>query len=308
MPVKVGWLVNDCLTCIPGTETIWHDLLEWFPALVDKTNGYTDYKVLADKIEQGAKLEGMPDYIIRNATYFRRINLPCKQITLLQDRSKGDVTIRNNQLDVCNNAVTTTVFNSNFTYEQYKNEITEGDIKIIPLGTDFNFFNKRNVKHPDVLPNSILFVGANNVPNKRFNIILDLINTTNYNFCIVMKDNFSMDHPRVKVFNRVSHDVLVKIHNSCEMLICTSIGETQHLASIEAGACKLPLLMTNCGALYNVPSGPWGLKESGGNYLECIAYIKAHKEEFSTREFLLSMGLSKDSCKKEWTNLIEQMI
>ena len=26
--MKTGWLVNDTLTCIPGTKTIWHDLLE----------------------------------------------------------------------------------------------------------------------------------------------------------------------------------------------------------------------------------------------------------------------------------------
>ena len=45
-----GWLVNDCLTCIPGTKTLWHDLLEWMPNLIDKTNGYTDFRYLADTI------------------------------------------------------------------------------------------------------------------------------------------------------------------------------------------------------------------------------------------------------------------
>ena len=43
-----GWLVNDTLTCIPGTITFWHNLLEWFPELLDKTNGYTNYINLAN--------------------------------------------------------------------------------------------------------------------------------------------------------------------------------------------------------------------------------------------------------------------
>ena len=40
--IPKGWLVNDCLTCIPGTKTFWHDLLEWIPTLEDKTDFHTD--------------------------------------------------------------------------------------------------------------------------------------------------------------------------------------------------------------------------------------------------------------------------
>jgi len=300
--MSTGWLVNDCLTCIPGTKTFWHDLLEWLPELKDKTNGYTNFDIIANKVEGHVKVEGAPSYIIRNATFFRRLNIPCKQVCLLQDCYDE----RTQQKDVCNSS-DVTVFNSNFTYSKYKNDITECDIKVIPLGTDFNLFNKSSNKHEDVLPNSILFVGNYNVVGKRIDIILDLVETTNYNFCLVMKDDFKMDHPRVSVFNRVDHETLVRIYNSCEMLICASPGETQHLASIEAGACGLPIITANSGALYNVPSGEWGLKESDNNYLECIEYIKNHKEEFSPREFLLKNKFDKDSCKTEWVNLIEEL-
>jgi len=48
---KIGWLVNDQLTAIANTRTFWHDLLDWFPNLQDKCNGYTNYSVLADNIE-----------------------------------------------------------------------------------------------------------------------------------------------------------------------------------------------------------------------------------------------------------------
>lgn len=305
MSVKRGWLVNDCLTCIPNTKTFWHDLLEWFPNLVDKTNVYTDYTVLADRVEQAAVLEGTPDYIIRNATFFRKINLPCRQISLLQDCYKERI----QQKDVCNRG-DVTVFNSNFTYEQYKNDITDCDVKIIPLGVDFGLFNVLYNKHElqqqlNILPNSILFVGSSLNYPKGFGDVLDLINNTNHNFCLVMKDNFNMSHPRVRVFNKVDHPTLVKIYNSCDVLICTSVIETQHLVSIEAAACGLPIITTNVGALYNIESGGWGLKEINGNYIECVDFVKNNKDKFSPRKFLLDMGFDKETCRNKWVSLIE---
>ena len=79
---KRGWLVNDTLTCIPGTTTLWHQLLEWLPNLEDKTNGYTDYSILPNVIES---LPNKPDYIIRNGSYFRKLNIDVPTITLIQD-------------------------------------------------------------------------------------------------------------------------------------------------------------------------------------------------------------------------------
>ena len=298
--MTIGWLVNDCLTCIPGTKTFWHDLLEWVPGLVDKTNGYTGFSVLANNIESETVV---PSYIIRNATFFRKINLPCKQISLLQDCYEERV----QQKDVCNNS-DVTVFNSNYTYEQYKNDITECEIEIIPLGVDFQLFNKSNDKHEDVLPNSILFVGSSENYPKGFNVVKDLISTTNYNFCLVMKDNFNISHPRVKVFNKVNHETLVRIYNSCEMLIRTSVVETQHLVSIEAGACGLPIITTNVGGLYNIDSGEWGLKVINDNYVECIEFVRNNKNEFSPRQYFLDNKFDKKSCKNEWLNLIGSLL
>ena len=304
----VGWLVNDCLTCIPGTKTFWHDLLEWIPWLVDKTNGYIGFDVLADRIEQEAVSKVMPDYIIRNATYFRKINLPCKQISLLQDISKDNI----QQIEICNSS-TVTVFNSNYTFEQYKNDITKCKIEIIPLGVDFQLFNVLNNKQElqkqlNILPNSILFVGSSDNYPKGFDKVLNLINTTNYNFCLVMKDNFSITHPRVKVFNKINHEKLVKIYNSCDILLCTSVVETQHLVTIEAGACGLPIITTNVGALYNINSGEWGLKVENDNYVECIEFVRNNIDWFFPRNFLLSRKFDKDSCKNSWISVVELLL
>ena len=302
----IGWLVNDCLTCIPGTKTFWHDLLEWIPGLVDKTGGYTGFNILAVRIESDVH-DDPPDYIIRNATFFRRLNIPCKQICLLQDCYEEKA----QQKDVCNNS-DVTVFNSDYTFEQYKNDITECKIEIIPLGIDFQLFNVLNNKQElqyqlGILPNSVLFVGSSDNYPKGFNTILNLINTTNYNFCLVMKDEFAMLHPRVKVFNKVNHSTLVKIYNSCDILLCTSIVETQHLATIEAAACDLPIVTTNIGALYNINSDLWGEKVINNNYIECIDYIRSNRKKFFPRQYFLSHKFDKKSCKESWVNLIKEV-
>jgi len=292
-----GWLVNDRLTCIPGTKTFWHDLLEWIPGLVDKTNGYTNYNVLPDNIEKDASIIP-PIYIIRNATFFRYMNLPCKQISLLQDCYDD----KTQQIDVCNRGDITV----------FKNDITNCEIKIIPLGIDFDLFNILNNKDElrkqlNILPNSILFVGSSLDYPKGFNIVLNLINTTNYNFCLVMKDDFKISNPRVKVFNKINHEILVKIYNGCDLLLCTSHIETQHLATIEAGGCNLPILTTNIGALYNVRSGLWGIKVTDENYIDGIEYIRNHKNTFSPRQYFMDNKFDKISCREAWLKVVENL-
>jgi glycosyltransferase involved in cell wall biosynthesis len=306
--MKTGWLVNDCLTCIPGTKTFWHDLLEWIPDLIDKTGGHTGFNILASKVEKDSVTQGVPNYIIRNATFFRKINLPCKQISLLQDCYDS----RDQQLDVCNNS-TVTVFNSNYTFENYKKDVTRCRIEVIPLGIDFQLFkflnNRQELQQQlCILPDSILFVGSSDNYPKGFDIILNLINTTNYNFCLVMKDSFNISHPRVKVFNKIDHNMLVKVYNSCDVLLCTSVIETQHLATIEAGACGLPTITTNVGALYNVDSGEWGVKVVDTNYVGCIEYVKNNKNIFSPRKFLLKNSFDKGSCREKWRTLINKEV
>ena len=73
MTIK-GWLVNDTLSCIHGVRTLWHNLLEWFPNLEDKTNGYTDYSILAEVIENDIhNTVKKPEYIIRNVDSYNQI-------------------------------------------------------------------------------------------------------------------------------------------------------------------------------------------------------------------------------------------
>ena len=300
--MKKGWLINDCLTCIPNTKTFWHNLLDWFPNLVDKTNGYTNYDILSNVIENDANKNGTPDYIIRNCTFFRKINLNTKTVSLLQDYYPN----RLYQIDVANSS-DVVVFNSPFTYSFYKDKITT-KVEIIPLGVDSELFYPSDDNYCDelgILPNSILFVGASTTYPKGFDLMMDIINNTDYNFCLVMKDDFKINHPRVKVFNKVSQEKIVKIYNSCKISLCTSRMETQHLGGIEAGMCGLPIIATNVGVYFNIESGQWGRKANNlEEFKKEIEYVFNNYDSFNTRKYFINYDLQ--SCKESWLKIINE--
>ena len=303
--MKKSWLVNDTLTCIPGTKTLWHDLLEWIPDLEDPVNGYIPFNILPYVINNKATKEKPPDIVIRNCTFFPRLAFKAKTISILQDIYDGN--IREQQLDVALNSELV-IFNSEFTKSFYP-EITT-NFEIIPLGIDFTFFNidKNYSEELGILPNSILFIGASNSYPKGFDLLTEIINKTNYNFCLIMKDDYKINHPRIKVFNRVNAVTVKKIINSCKLCLCTSKVETQHLAGLEAAACNLPLLTTNVGAYYNRPDGDWGkVCHSLDHFLENIRYTLNNLEKFSSREYFLNQGFDKKDCMAKWKKLCEEI-
>lgn len=301
--MQKGWLVNDCLTCIPNTKTFWHDLLEGIPGLEDKTNGYTDFYTLPNYIEDLASKQ-LPDYVIRNCTFFRKLNIPTKTISLLQDFYPNDY----NQLHVAQTS-SKVVFNSEFTFSYYKH-LPLDNFVIIPLGVDSDIFLPIDdySKELDILDNSILFVGSSMNYPKGFDTVLELIHNSTYNFCLVMKDDFKINHPRVKVFNKVDQSTMVKIYNSCKLLICTSLMETQHLGGIEAGMCNIPIIATNVGVYYNRPDGDWGIHASSTQeFLNGIEMVLRYPNNFSPRTYFINNHYTKTDCIKSWNSLIENL-
>ena len=307
-----GWLINDCLTCIPGTTTFWHNLLEWFPELVDKTNGYTDYSILSSKIEEQLLHQTQPDYIIRNGSYFRKINTRVKQISLIQDCTPS---LFNDQIDVINNSHIV-VFNTNYVYHKYINRINNNSIvKICPLGVDFNFFNTIQERHTDVLPNSLIFIGAATNYPKGFNILLDIITKMeNQNFCLIMKDDFNISQlnenvrHRVRIFNRVNKENVRLLINSCVAAICTSYEETQHLSGIECAACNIPIIARDVGVYYdNKNDNRWGrIADDDSNFVEKISYVLENISNFKPRECFIEK-YSLEICKNNWKNIIDEL-
>lgn len=307
-----GWLVNDRLTCIPGTKTFWHDLLSWFPLLEDKTAGYTDYSVLADRIESQLKLY-KPDYIIRNGSYFRIIHTDVKTITLIQDVQHGH--LLKNQLDVINKS-TVVVFNTNYVYQKYINYISPStNVKICPLGVNFDFFKPLTERNPVVLPNSIIYIGASTNYPKGFNTLLNIIHSMpDQNFCLVMKDDFSIngipleDRNRVRIFNKVNQENVRVLINSCIVAVCTSYEETQHLSGIECAACNIPIVARMVGVYYdNKDDHRWGKLADDSNFVDMLRYVISNRNKFSPRECFIEK-YSTIVCRKNWNDIIDSLV
>ena len=303
---KIGWLVNDQLTSIPNTRTFWHDLLEWFPNLQDKCNGYTDYSVLAQNIEA---INERPDYIIRNGSYFRKLNIDVPTFCLIQD------TMNNSMQTEVINLSTCVVFASKQTYNLYKDRINPQNVRVIEQSSDFNFFKPIPERHPDVLPNSIIFIGDSSHEKKGFHRVLKLIEIMpDFNFCLVMKDDTGMDiipdncRDRVRIFNKVNTDTVKLLINSSVCGICTSGNEEGHFAGIEIGACNIPMIARPMGCyLDRKEDKTWGLIANDEDFPETIRYVVNNLELFSPREYY-SKEYTLERCKEKWSDLINEFV
>lgn len=302
-----GWLVHDKLTCIPGTKTFWHDLLDWVPGLEDRTNNGE----LGDLPTFLKQQQGECDYIIRNATYWPWIDTGKPTISLLQDIRQEQQLI-DMQLEVIEKS-TRIVAVSNFVADHYQ-KLTTRKIDVIPIGVDFDKFvpgkstNKFNIK-----PNSVIWIGDVNDYPKGFDILRKIILDTNYNFVVVLKSNKIIDHPRVQCFNRLEHCDLIDIMRNCFAVLCTSRAETLHLASIECGAVGLGIATSDVGAYYKLENyfcNAFNIHKCS----EVSDYIKALENIQSTiiqpgklsktpRQFLYNR-FSTDIVKNEWISLI----
>lgn len=248
-----GWLVNDRLTAIPGTRTFWHHLLDGIPGLVDKCAG--QYSGLAESVEFDAAREE-PDYIIRNAAYFRRLDVVCPVIAFVQDILQGPA--RDLLVDACAGSQMV-VFNSEYTRMRYP-ELAHHNAVVIPIGTDETIFKPCDPE-PDIPSGAVLWVGSGH-PVKGFDLAHRLATESDRPWVFVMKDDTEVP-AAAKVYRRISQEQLARIASACAVGVCTSREETQHLAGIEMGMCGLPLVTTPVGAYYERPWGAWGFDSDG---------------------------------------------
>jgi len=304
---KKGWLINDCLTCIPGSKTLWNYLLAEIPGLEDKTNGYTDYSILADKIETDYNSEEVkPKYIIRNGTYFRKLNINVPTFCLIQDTQYNPV-----QTEVINSC-DVVVFPSKFTYDAYKDRIQPKRVEIIQNGADFDFFKPLDEKHPDVLPNSIIFIGDASIGKKGFPLVLDTIHKmSEMNFCLIMKDDSTLDiipyedRERVRMFNKVPMETVRLLINSSVCAICTSGNEEEHISGIEIGACNIPMVTRPVGRYSDDRNDiEWGVIAADNEFPEKIRFVLKNRHLFSPRSYY-STKYSTALSMKKWGQIIK---
>jgi glycosyltransferase involved in cell wall biosynthesis len=282
-------------------------LLENIDGLKDMTFGYTPFEKLAKKIERKLLFSiNKPKYLIRNATFFRPIKTKIPQICLLQDFYNEQFFIEN-QLPVINSC-SVSVINSPHVYNQIRQYLSNQRVEIIPMGVDFDFFNPEVLikEEVEVSANSILFVGSSSVWPKGFDFLMELVEGSNYNFVFVMKDDFQIAHPRIKVFNKINQTTLKVIMKKCRIMICTSQMETFHLAGVEGCAMNLPIVTTEVGIYKTLSENGWGLKSNKEEFLKNIDFVFNNIKSFSPRKAMLENGLSKKQCMEKWRSLIQQ--
>lgn len=309
---KTGWLVNDILTGIPNTLTLWNHLLNNIPSLQDKTNGYTPYKVLSEKIEKMA-LEDKPKYIIRNGSYFRPLNIDTYTISLIHDDLTKNPGLLNDQIKVIKSSQMV-VFNSQYIHDKYINYVV-GKSQIIPFGVDLSLFKPSTVYGLDIFDNSILYIGNSHANPQELGMILRIADRMpKQNFCLVMKNDISLNdlprtyHNRFKIFNKVSQEKMVQIMNSCVMGISTSVSEKPHLSGLEILACNKPIVGLDIGfyKLYK-ESNQWGVLANEKTFVEKINYVKENIHLFNPRKFIIENEFGYDECMQKWKNLVENI-
>ncbi len=288
-----GWLVNDKLTAIPGTTTFWHHLLASIPGLLDRTTG--TFEGLANKTEAHAEID-RPDYIIRNAAYFRSLEVDCPVISFVQDIMHGKA--RDVLADACNNS-DLVAFNSEYTLAAYPELHANA---VIPIGTDDAVFSP---KEPDgsIPCHAVLWIGSShNI--KGFDLACHLAENSPRPWIFVMKDDAEVPCGS-KVFHKISQEQIAMLASSCAVGACTSREETQHLAGIEMGMCGLPLVTTDVGVYHGRETGDWGTRVQRDWHSDIEAAASLDRE--AVRKYWIEEGFGLDACMSAWRGLVASL-
>ncbi len=220
-----------------------------------------------------------------------------------------------NAFSAINSIISIKQYASKETHNLYKDRINPKNVRVIEQSSDFNFFKPISERHPEVLPNSIIFIGDSSHEKKGFHRVLNLIETmTDFNFCLVMKDDTNINvipqhsRSRVRIFNKVDRDTVRLLINSSVCAICTSGNEEGHFAGIEIGACGIPMVARPMGCyLDRKDDKSWGLISNDEDFPSTIRYVVNNLELFNPREYY-SKEYTLERCREKWVNLINEFV
>jgi glycosyltransferase involved in cell wall biosynthesis len=300
------YLVNDRLTCLPGTHTFWHDLRDWFG--LQFVGG--DYEKLA--VEASAAIPADATLVVRNATYFGVLETDAPTISLVQDITDSD---EQREVIQSSNAA---VFNSEYTKSKFnisERLLKEGRLPVIPLPVDFSLFgpgDPAKLQQKLGLPDGMVcWVGAcegaaGNVKGwETFRQVVRL--NPDISFAAVFKDRIPDQFPpNLRCYERLSHDHLIDVMGACRVGLCTSKVETQHLAGIEMGACGLPMVAPEVGCYYGREDLPGMLvaEPSVDNYTTAIRGTLAQEYDPGVIHDYWQKEFDVEVIRKQWEELI----
>lgn len=306
-------VVNDHLTCIPNTRTLWHHLTEWFAA--EFING--DYSTLASRAESRIiELPHPPSIIIRNGTYFPWFTTRHRPvIPLIQDIQPFGSHLHQWQLNVGRNS-NAVVFNSEHTKSFYPE--LHDRAHVIPLGVDFDVFKPHagTEKKYDVV-----WVGAGTAIKGWDDFQRIVRGNPDLRFACVTKDGARFFAYNVEFLCQLPQDEMVRVYNESRVGLCTSKQETQHLAGIEMAACGLwvvapPVGVYSAGATNSMLSlsGKWMSspvsREIADYSAELRAVLSGQRPNCPVRVLynIRKSGLSLADCKQSWLALVKKVL
>jgi len=301
------WIVNDLLTCIPGTKTFWHMLLE-IDGTIDKTG--TPYSTLVQAIEDDP---GQCDLLIRNGTFFPPIKrTDCKQVALIQDYYGQD----KQQMDVAL-AADCVVFNSKFTLDAFYYSLDSfKKISMIPIGVNHNLFKPiaQFRKANDIFSRfkrTGIFVGDYN-ETKNTRLFEEIAKeNTHVDFIYISKARNQINLSNVRNYpGGVNEQGMVQLYNEADFCIMCSPLETLHLTTVEAALCDTPVIGTNTGWLADYFRCEMGIRIDGKLTVDKFSHAIARviSSTYSPREAMLNTPFTWDGCKTSWENLIEEIL
>ena len=147
-------------------------------------------------------------------------------ISLLQDPYEINSPLFNQQIEVCNLS-SHVVFNSEYTKERYENFLNV-PTSVIEIGTNHNLFFPLKEKKINQKQKMIGYIGSTNEEFKGYSMVKEIIERTNYNFILILKDNGHFENERVRVYNKIPQEEIAILLNEIDIVICTSKHETLH--------------------------------------------------------------------------------
>jgi glycosyltransferase involved in cell wall biosynthesis len=169
---------------------------------------------------------------------------------------------------------------SRFTAELVKRELElDQDIQVIYNGVNEQVFTpaKSARKNSNVI--KVLFCG-NLTRRKGLQWLLPIADKLNTGIEILytsgMRDYQTLiEHPRLRCIGMVSHEDMPAVYQQADILLFPTVREGLSLAAIEAMACGLPLVASDCSSLTEL------IDESQGGYLCTIGDVQSFADKIN---------------------------
>ncbi|OGG39310.1 hypothetical protein A3J20_01925 [Candidatus Gottesmanbacteria bacterium RIFCSPLOWO2_02_FULL_42_29] len=302
-------IANDYLTGRMGEKTMWNHLIEKLPntAPLDKTMLPETPYFEDEGRKYIAKHYTRAKFIIQNATFINLISPDHFTIIYLQDdlRSMGRFSRQQEEnLRLADFRVT----NSNLTASSYP----EYEFEKIPIGINEALFspgNKRIEREKYGIPKNKqvgIFVGDLSEVKGWAKVRNIIENHPEILWIVVSKDDKKYEAPNVKMFNRISQEILATLHRAADFFILGSSVETQCLAAIEACFTNIPVIMRTVGIFSDFSEED---REQCGIFGEDFekALQKIPTKTFSPRAVMIKNKLHIEGMIDQWKNLLTRL-